>query len=194
MVLVSEKYNRTVNNITMAMPHAGVMSAVRNPINQILQPEDLNGLGEYDIVASVPSPAINVLCASATADELAPIIYSSWNNGTNAGELDILSWPLYHDLPDKYHCNASLGNDLDALFNFGRGPGLLLPPTFPKLPITYNTVSNATSDLYTPAAYLLGTSPLAEPPYMLCSLQSMLYPNCSTRYHGSLGGSRLFAH
>jgi hypothetical protein len=61
----------------MAMHHAGVMSAVRNPINQILQPEDLNGLGEYDIVASVPSPAINVLCASASAEELAPIIYNS---------------------------------------------------------------------------------------------------------------------
>ena len=34
--------NRTINNITMAMPHAGVFSAARDPLNNIIQPQDLN--------------------------------------------------------------------------------------------------------------------------------------------------------
>ena len=34
-------YSRIVVNITMAMPHAGVFEAMRNPINKIMQPQDL---------------------------------------------------------------------------------------------------------------------------------------------------------
>ena len=33
---------RIINNITMAMPHVGVFAAARDPLNQIMQPEDLN--------------------------------------------------------------------------------------------------------------------------------------------------------
>lgn len=38
----TSNYNRTVTNVTMAMPHAGVFAAARDPINNILQPQDLN--------------------------------------------------------------------------------------------------------------------------------------------------------
>ena len=38
----TRKYNRTVTNVTMAMPHAGIFAATRDPINNILQPQDLN--------------------------------------------------------------------------------------------------------------------------------------------------------
>ena len=42
MSLLSERYQRTVNNVTMVMPHAGVVAAAMDPINGIIQPSDLN--------------------------------------------------------------------------------------------------------------------------------------------------------
>ena len=44
-----EKHNRIINNITMAMPHAGVFAAPDDPRNGILQPEYLAGVGEYNL-------------------------------------------------------------------------------------------------------------------------------------------------
>jgi hypothetical protein len=67
-------FNRVVNNVTMAMPHAGIYTAARDPINRILQPSDLDGQGEYRISAAVLSPAVNVLCADLSDDELTPMI------------------------------------------------------------------------------------------------------------------------
>ena len=34
----STTYGRTVNNVSMAMPHAGLVQAAQDPINKILQP------------------------------------------------------------------------------------------------------------------------------------------------------------
>jgi hypothetical protein len=194
---VSKKYNRTVNNITMAMPHANVHAAVHNTINNILQPEDLSGLGEYYVTASVPSPAVNVLCATVTAEEIEPIVYSEWNNGTNAKTLNVTSWPQGHHLPDPQHMNATLNNNLDELFHFGNKSGFYNPPIFPKLPIDYNTVDNTTSFGYMPAVYLLGKiapGVLSPMPYVMCSFRSMQYPNCSTQYHAALSGGTLSTH
>ena len=42
MTETSLHFNRTVNNISMAMPHAGVFAAARDPINKIMQPQDLS--------------------------------------------------------------------------------------------------------------------------------------------------------
>lgn len=42
MTILSQKYNRIVNNITMAMPHPGVLQAAGDRINNILQPQDLS--------------------------------------------------------------------------------------------------------------------------------------------------------
>lgn len=40
---LSQKFsNRIINNVSMAMPHAGVFSAARDPLNDILQPQDLS--------------------------------------------------------------------------------------------------------------------------------------------------------
>jgi hypothetical protein len=36
---VSAQFNRVVNNVTLAFPHAGVFQAARDPRNNILQPE-----------------------------------------------------------------------------------------------------------------------------------------------------------
>lgn len=42
MSLLSEQYQRTVQNVTMAMPHIGVVAAALDPVNGIIQPSDLN--------------------------------------------------------------------------------------------------------------------------------------------------------
>lgn len=42
MTALSEQWNRTVNNVTMAMPHSGILKAARDPRNDIVQPQDLS--------------------------------------------------------------------------------------------------------------------------------------------------------
>lgn len=42
MTELSLHWNRTVTNVSMAMPHSGVFAAVRDPINGVMQPQDLN--------------------------------------------------------------------------------------------------------------------------------------------------------
>ena len=39
MTTVSDRFGRIINNITMAMPHAGIFAAARDPINGIRQPD-----------------------------------------------------------------------------------------------------------------------------------------------------------
>lgn len=78
MTTAYERYNRIVNNVTMSMPHAGIFSAAHDQINGILQPEELAGVGEYSLRASVVSPTVNVLCANMNATELEPLIYVTW--------------------------------------------------------------------------------------------------------------------
>ena len=42
MTDLSKKFDgRIINNITLAMPHAGIFAAAREPINNIMQPQDL---------------------------------------------------------------------------------------------------------------------------------------------------------
>ena len=38
----SSRWNKTVNNVTMAMPHSGIVKAARDPRNDIKQPQDLS--------------------------------------------------------------------------------------------------------------------------------------------------------
>lgn len=73
-----EKTGRIINNVTLAMPHPGVYAAATNPVNGILQPDDLSGVGEYAVRAGVVAPAVNVLCANMDEDELAPLVYTEW--------------------------------------------------------------------------------------------------------------------
>lgn len=43
MTELSSKYGqRIINNVSMAMPHSGVFTAARDPLNQIMQPETLD--------------------------------------------------------------------------------------------------------------------------------------------------------
>lgn len=88
MKQASMQHNRIINNITLAFPHAGVFQAARNPFSDIEQPEDLDGLGSYNVRAAVPSPYLNVLCANAKRSELRPMIYTG-TNATNNADLPV---------------------------------------------------------------------------------------------------------
>lgn len=41
MTKLSTTHGRIINNVSMAMPHTGVFAATRDPINKIMQPQDL---------------------------------------------------------------------------------------------------------------------------------------------------------
>lgn len=120
----SSFYARRTHNVSMAMPHPGVVSAAHAPRNKIMQPEDLAGFGQYEIHAAVPSPAINVICAGLAEDELAPFIEEQPKQNETRS---MRSWPT-----------TSI---VDDIFDFGEGKRRKIP-TFPKAPIFFNTVVN----------------------------------------------------
>jgi hypothetical protein len=96
MTVNNDRFARVVNNVTMAMPHAGVYAAARDPKNNIMQPSELDGVGGYSISASVVSPAVNVLCVNVAKDELAPLVYTEWPNAnlTNSTQVPGQSIPV----------------------------------------------------------------------------------------------------
>ena len=185
MTETSKKFDRVINNVTMAMPHAGIFAAARHPRNGILQPQDLDGLGEYFLEASVPSPATNVLCAGMSEQDLSPMVVTLWP-GYNGTAPNNTNWPGGYDIPlfpDWLNKTA-----VDDVFGFGEKYGRRMP-VFPKLPIPFNTVENTTAvtPLYTTdSMYILGANNNSN--YMLCSLRTYLTPNCSTAYHAALSG------
>lgn len=183
----SIKAKRMINNVTMAMPHANVLTASMDARNNILQPQDLAGLGEYYVTASVPSPAVNVLCAGVTAEEISPLIYTTWP-GTN-GTFNVSSWALNppSDLPGPGWNNHTVVSDI---FGFS-GTGPETPPIFPRLPAPFNTLTNSTNLRYGDhAVYILaGSPPKVNPPYALCAVKAMQYPKCSTQYHATMSSS-----
>ncbi|KAL6720652.1 hypothetical protein ACLMJK_002577 [Lecanora helva] len=184
-VALSENFTRTVNNITVAMPHSGVIAAAIDPLNSIMQPHDTSGLGEYYVNASVPSPVANVLCASLTAEELTPMVYYEWleNYRNDTGMPNSTSWPNYYDLtiPEKYRLTA-----VDKLFDFDESQ---VHPIFPKLPDPYNTVLNASSAYGPNSVYLLAAT--QDKAYTMCSIRAAVTPSCSTHYHVTVSGAAL---
>ncbi|KAL8766624.1 MAG: hypothetical protein Q9209_006641 [Squamulea sp. 1 TL-2023] len=182
-----DDYKRIVINVTMAMPHAGVFAATRDPINNIMQPQDLNGLGEYIVQASVPSPVTNVLCATMRQEELAPMVYTDWP-GSNGTASNLTGWPNEFGIPLwPSYLNST---PVDDLFGFGEKYDRR-HPVFSKYPIVYNTVLNH-SGWFTDSIYILATSATGE--YAMCSMKASLTTNCSTRYHTSLSGGSMGAH
>ncbi|KAI4245657.1 MAG: hypothetical protein LQ352_006535 [Teloschistes flavicans] len=177
-------FDRVVTNVSMAMPHVGVFAAARDPINNIMQPQDFNGLGEYDIEASIPSPTTNVLCASMTEDELAPLVYSQWPLG-NGSAMNVAGWPNVFDIP-KWPSWLNQ-TPVDDLFRFGEKYGRR-PPVFSKLPIPYNIVANTTG-WYADSIYILATSKTGD--YTMCSMRVSLTTRCSTQYHATLSGGSM---
>lgn len=69
--LLSEQYQRIVNNVTMAMPHVGVVAAALDPLNRIIQPSDLN-VSLNEMVVAYQHPKIRSDISSGTWRVLCP--------------------------------------------------------------------------------------------------------------------------
>ncbi|KAF9894122.1 hypothetical protein FE257_009095 [Aspergillus nanangensis] len=190
MTALSQRYGRMVNNITAAMPHGGILAAAVNPANGIRQPQSVSGEGVYEIDASLPSPAVNVLCVGMTGEELAPLIYDEW---PDTHDFDPVTWSSKPppDIPVfPSYLNRTV---VDGIFGFGEKYGQR-PPIFGKLPLPYNTILNTSTLAPSNAMYLLGATPEGtDPPYVLCALKAKQSPRCSTQYVSGANGAQMAA-
>ncbi|KAI0012649.1 hypothetical protein F4779DRAFT_632858 [Xylariaceae sp. FL0662B] len=189
-------YDRIINNVTLAMPHPGVYAAATDPKNNILQPNELSGTGEYSIRASVVSPAVNVMCVNMAQSDLAPLIYTEWPNARTmttdipGQRIGVEDW--YEDVPvagESEWLNRTAADDV-----FRWGPKYQRrPPVFQLLPIDFNMVTNTTV-VDSDAIYILAKSG-AVADYTLCEMRSWVTTKCSTEFDLSgLSGGYMKAH
>lgn len=157
-----------------------------------MQPSDLDGVGSYNISASVVSPAVNVLCVNMDADELAPIVYTSWPNAkkslTGVGN-QYQAWSS--SWVDEVPAPANWTNTtvVDDIFNWHPTDPLLeinrSPPVFEMLPSDNNTVTYGSTqkDLFsTDSIYVLGKG-FGMDNYTLCQMHSWPAIQCSTNFN-----------
>ncbi|KAF7158923.1 hypothetical protein CNMCM5623_004102 [Aspergillus felis] len=189
MTELSLKHGRMVNNVTAAMPHGGIIAAATDPRNGIRQPVDVTGEGNFEIEASVPSPAINVLCVGMTEEELTPLVYERWPHVHN---FNSLNWNFegYKNVPSNWF-NRTVVDDLFGWDPHANAQVKQTPPVFGKLPNANNTITNTTGTWPTNAIYMLGAaqSKTMTPPYVLCALKAKLSPVCSTKYSAAASGA-----
>lgn len=208
-----------INNVTMAMPHIGVVQAAIDPINKIMQPYEVDG-ATYSIRASVPSPMVNALCVTLSRAQLAPLVYSEWNlTDGKCNQTDWVTngtWPFCAEYPEgtDLYLNNTQGTGIDPnlneIFRWGSKWGAnRYPPIFPKLPIDYNTLINETNGMITTwgptSIYLLGkggptnqqgsimTGEEGATNYALCSISAGQTPLCTTHYNASSSGGSMEA-
>lgn len=201
---------RWINNVTMAMPHTGIIAAAQDPVNRLMQPGDLDG-AQINIIASVPSPILNVLCVTMTEEDLKPFVYELWDDFNSTGnitdDLVVSGWPHNYGYSDPYLG----GTPFDDIFGWGPQYGTKrVPPVFPRLPLPYNTMVNTTYGTVgwgRNTIFILGkggaTDYQGAPTtnqdgvsnnYAICQLQVGMTSNCSTRYSASSSGATLKAH
>lgn len=206
--------NYFVNNVTMAMPHIGVVQAAIDPVNNIMQPYEVDG-ATYNIRASVPSPMVNVLCVTLNETQMKPFVYQQWSdrNKTSCNETDCVTngaWPAClqysngTDLYLMYKNHTGVPDELNRIFQWGKDYGVAkYPPVFPLLPTDYNTVINETRGMAwgATAIYVLlkggptnyQGSPMGNTNYGLCQLQAGQTPHCATHYNASSSGATMEA-
>ena len=192
---VSKKYNRAINNVSLAMPHAGVVQAARDSRNKIMQPEDLDNMGLYSLRAAVPSPVLHVLCANLNRTELRPLIFETW--GPRGHIVNISSWMTQMN-------NATTRNKtvVDHIFGWTKESPTRIdyPPVFARYPRPFNTIMNHTNWAYgRDSIYLLGQggndigSNLTET-FVLCQIRVSITNNCSSIYNATGSGGSLSAN
>ncbi|KAI5927077.1 hypothetical protein F4810DRAFT_429307 [Camillea tinctor] len=190
------EHQRIINNVTLAVPHPGVYTAATDPKNEILQPSDLMGVGEYSIRASVVSPVVNVMCVNMKPEELAPLVYTQWpfarNQTTEIPGQRIGADDWFDDVPVFAPTEWLNRTAADDVFRWGEKYGRR-PPVFQMYPIDYNMITN-TSVWYGDAIYILAKSPHIDD-YTVCELRSWLTPKCSTQFNISgITGGHMRAH
>ena len=194
-----EQYNRIVNNVTLAMPHAGITAAAKDPKNEIVQSAEFGNVGEYSLKASVVSSAVNVLCANVNEIEIAPLIYVTWPYATILISKDKPTQNLaladYANdvqlLPGESYLNSTV---VDDIFEWGlkyhRQPPVFpmvnhtlwssVPPKTCQFPIEYNSIANVMMSNSDAIYLLIKASDALTSDYTLCKLTSFQYPACST--------------
>jgi hypothetical protein len=176
----NDTHPRYINNITMAMPHIGVIQAAISPKNDLMQPAEAEG-SMYHIRAAVPSPFINVLCATIIEEDMHPFLLDR------------------KDKDDAYARSSLLAD----IFGFGPkyGPERKAP-VFKRLPIDHNTLINDTVGVPygRPTIFILGKGGMNDSVgrnisqyYSLCQLQVGTTPFCSTNYNASATGATMEA-
>ena len=127
------------------------------------------------------------MCANMSRDEMAPMIFTEWPpenyNGTN---LNVTTWPNSFNLTTP---NSMVHTAVDDLFGFDDHE---THPVFPKLPLEYNTVLNASGVYGHQSIYLLATS--ATGTYTMCSMRVAQSPDCYTEYYASMSGGSLTSY
>jgi hypothetical protein len=193
-----------INNVSLAFPHTGVAGAAKAPINVIMQPEDLDGVGRYNINASVASPLLHTLCATVSEEHLAPLIFETWN--ITQEPLNHTTWPAQLEFSESHPSPFLGGTTLDDIFEWGEKYGdSAWPPVFMKYPQAFNTMVNGTGGTGQPygrtSIYILGKSnsthseqeSLDGLDFFLCQLQVSQTPYCYTSYQASGQGAVLEA-
>jgi len=169
---------------------AGVYKAATNDKNNILQPSDLDGLGSYNISASVISPAVNVLCVNMNREELAPLVYTAWPNANNTDNVNEPNQETGNeewtrDVPAPSENEWLNSTVVDDIFRWGPSYKRV-PPVFQLYPIDNNIITNTTVQPYngtepSDAIYLFGKSRMMDD-YTLCELRSWPAIQCSTQF------------
>lgn len=175
-----------INNVSMAMPHPGVIQAALDHKNNIMQPAELEGLGSYNIRASVPSSVVHVLCVTMNSTAVNSFVTEVNRTEPALPALDGGSTAF----DDIFHWGPAYGTDQ-------------WPPLFSQLPEEYNTLFNDTTGLAygRDSVYVLGKGGSTDSEgnfddndnYALCQLKVSLSPNCSTQYNASASGGTLEA-
>jgi len=181
-----------INNVSLVMPHGGLVPAIQNGTeNHLVQPDMSGDFGNIDVTASIINPAVNVLCASLDDETVQWFIRAGGPYDTNrTGRLDPSIQKLFNFNP-----NASITGWYDYTYNInklGRNGTGYEAPRFEKDPIEYNSVLWQTFAYSDGAMYVLvranGTEPKA---YSMCSVRSYLTTECSTRYVSASGGGNV---
>jgi hypothetical protein len=190
----SKKYQRVINNVTLALPHVGVANAARDKRNIMPQSEMSDTIEAYSLWASVPSPLINVLCVHLNQTELQPIVYEAWPNS------EVVNFTTWNTIPG-IRDNATTINRTVVDEIFGWDPNDTTtrhwPPVFGKFPMPFNTILNHTSEVWGRSAiYLLGQGGPTDDSadltgtYPLCKLQAGISTRCSTLQSVSVSGTK----
>lgn len=194
---VSRQYKRAINNVSLAMPHAGVFAAARDQRNGILQPEELDSEGTYKLEASVPSPVMKVLCVNMNKTELAPLVYTAW---PGAEPVNATSWTNANLMAHATTTNATVVDDIFGWTKQDKDTMLDYPPVFSRFPKAFNTILNHTSFAWgRPAIYVLGqggdgtAGPNMTDVYTVCKIDVDITPYCSTQYEAGGSGGKMKA-
>jgi len=178
-----------VNNVTLAMPHAGIVSAAKNATNRLLQPEQTDGYGTYVVEASVASPALNILCSALNQTQAEYFLVYNLTNLTDLSR----NGSLDPQLQLRYNFSPNETFVYDPNTTPPTSASLFEPPRFAKLPIPFNSLLWQRYSYQDPNIYFITRSNRTVPSYSMCSIHSFLTPHCSSKYMATSSGGNITA-